>query len=137
LRYKKCYVNGRRIEWDFWNIGWSREAARFNAIAILTNLAAVEKNRLIMLSEPGLVNNIARVIHNERSDVARQCSALSIMNLSNGDREHVPELAGNDLLLESIIKITKEGAPETKRNAVIALFNVVSFVITEFKHLLR
>lgn len=60
------------------------EAARFNAIAILTNLAAVEKNRMIMLSEPGLVNNIARVVHNERSDVARQCVALAIMNLSNG-----------------------------------------------------
>ncbi len=60
------------------------EASRFNAIAILTNLAAVEKNRLVMLSEPGLVNNIARVVHNERSDVARQCSALAIMNLSNG-----------------------------------------------------
>ena len=60
------------------------EATRFNAIAILTNLAAVERNRLIMLSEPGLVNNIARVVHNERSDVARQCSALAIMNLSNG-----------------------------------------------------
>lgn len=29
------------------------EAARFNAIAILTNLAAIEKNRMIMLSEPG------------------------------------------------------------------------------------
>lgn len=100
------------------------EATRFNAIAILTNLAAVERNRLIMLSEPGLVNNIARVVHNERSDVARQCSALAIMNLSNGDREHVPELAGNDLLLESIIKLSKDESPETKRNAVIALFNV-------------
>mmetsp|Transcript_24955 Transcript_24955/g.37315 ORF Transcript_24955/g.37315 Transcript_24955/m.37315 type:complete len:716 (-) Transcript_24955:1701-3848(-) len=100
------------------------EASRFNSIAILTNLAAVEKNRLIMLSEPGLVNNIARVVHNERSDVARQCSALAIMNLSNGDREHVPELAGNDLLLEAIVKLTRDDLLETRRNAVIALFNV-------------
>lgn len=100
------------------------EASRFNAIAIMANLAAVEKNRMIMLSEPGLVNNIARVVNNERSDVARQCSSLAIMNLSNGDREHVPELAGNDLLLESIIKLSKDDSPETRRHAVIALFNV-------------
>ena len=60
------------------------EASRFNAIAIMANLAAVEKNRMLMLSEPGLVNNIARVVSNERSDVARQCSSLAIMNLSNG-----------------------------------------------------
>jgi len=42
------------------------EASRFNAIAVLTNLTSVEKNRMLMLSEPGLVNNIARVVHNER-----------------------------------------------------------------------
>ena len=100
------------------------EAARFNAIAILTNLAAVEKNRMLMLSEPGLVDNIARVVHNERSDVARQCSSLAIMNLSNGDREHVPELAGNDLILETIIKLIRDDDLETRRNAAIALFNV-------------
>jgi hypothetical protein len=100
------------------------EAARFNAIAILTNLAAVEHNRMTMLSEPGLVDNIARVVHNERSDVARQCSALAIMNLTYGDREHVPELAGNELILETIIKLIKDDDPETRRNAAIALFNV-------------
>jgi hypothetical protein len=100
------------------------EAARFNAIAVLTNLAAVEQNRMLMLSEPGLVNNIARVVHNERSDVARQCSSLAIMNLSNGDREHVPELAGNDLILETIIKLMKDDDLETRRNAAISLFNV-------------
>lgn len=95
----------------------------FNAIATLTNLAAVEENRMIMLSEQGLLDNIARVVHNERSDMARHCSALAIMNLSNGDREHVPEL-GSDLLLESIIKLLKDDVMETRRNAVIALFNV-------------
>ena len=100
------------------------EAARFNAIAVLTNLAAVEQNRMLMLSEPGLVDNIARVVHNERSDVARQCSSLAIMNLSNGDREHVPELAGNDLILDTIIKLMKDNDLETRRNAAIALFNV-------------
>lgn len=100
------------------------EAARFNVIATLTNLAAAEPNRMIMLAEPGLVDNIARVVHNERSDVARQCSALAIMNLSNGDREHVPELAGNDLLLETLIKLMGDDSPETRRNAAVALFNV-------------
>ena len=46
------------------------------------------------------------------------------MNLSNGDREHVPELAGNDLILETIIKLMKDDDLETRRNAAIALFNV-------------
>jgi len=55
------------------------EAARFNTIATLTNLAAHEANRMPMLREPGLLDNICRVVHNERSDVPKQCSALAIM----------------------------------------------------------
>ena len=46
------------------------------------------------------------------------------MNLSNGDREHVPELAGNDLLLETLIELMKDDNPENRRNAAVALFNV-------------
>ena len=55
------------------------EAARFNTIATLTNLAAHEANRMPMLHEPGLLDNICRAVHNERSDVPKQCSALAIM----------------------------------------------------------
>ena len=55
------------------------EAARFNTIATLTNLAAHEANRMPMLREPGLLDNICRAIHNERSDVPKQCAALAIM----------------------------------------------------------
>lgn len=55
------------------------EAARFNTIATLTNLAAHEANRMPMLREPGLLDNICRAVHNERSDVPKQCSALAIM----------------------------------------------------------
>ena len=55
------------------------EAARFNTIATLTNLAALEANRMSMLHEAGLLDNICRAVHNERSDVPKQCSALAIM----------------------------------------------------------
>lgn len=55
------------------------EAARFNTIATLTNLAALEANRMPMLREVGLLDNICRAVHNERSDVPKQCSALAIM----------------------------------------------------------
>ena len=55
------------------------EAARFNTIATLTNLAAHEENRMNMLHEPGLLDNICRAVHNERSDVPKQCAALAIM----------------------------------------------------------
>jgi len=99
------------------------EAARFNTIATLTNLAAAEENRVTMLAEPSLVDNIARIVQNERSDVARQCSALALMNLSNGDKEHVPEMA-TELLLETLMTLMKDDVPETRRNAAVALFNV-------------
>ncbi len=55
------------------------EAARFNTIATLTNLAAFEANRMSMLHEAGLLDNICRAVHNERSDVPKHCSALAIM----------------------------------------------------------
>jgi hypothetical protein len=100
------------------------EAARFNTIAILTNLAAHESNRMLMLHEPGLLDNICRVVHNERNEVPKQCSALAIMNLSNGDMDHVPEMARNDLVLETLLKLMKEDNPETRRNAVVTIFNV-------------
>ncbi|KAL9178326.1 hypothetical protein ACHAXT_001754 [Thalassiosira profunda] len=100
------------------------EAARFNTIATLTNLAALEDNRMPMLREPGLLDNICRAVHNERSDVPKQCSALAIMNLSNGDVDHVPEMARNDLVLETLLMLMKEDNPETRRNAVVTIFNV-------------
>lgn len=99
------------------------EAARFNTIAALTNLAAAEENRITMLTTPGLVDNIARIVQNERSDVARQCSALALMNLSNGDKNHVPEMA-SELLLETLVTLINDDLPETRRNAAVALFNV-------------
>jgi len=99
------------------------EAARFNTIATLTNLAAAEENRITMLQTEGLVDNIARIVQNERSEVARQCSALAIMNLSNGDKDHVPEMA-SELVLETLIILIKDELPETRRNAAVALFNV-------------
>ncbi|KAL7518573.1 hypothetical protein ACHAWX_003387 [Stephanocyclus meneghinianus] len=100
------------------------EAARFNTIATLTNLAALEENRMQMLREPGLMDNVCRAVHNERSDVPKQCSALAIMNLSNGDPDHVPEMASNDLVLETLLKLMKEDNPETRRNAVVTIFNI-------------
>jgi hypothetical protein len=100
------------------------EAARFNTIATLTNLAALEDNRMQMLQEPGLIDNVCRAVHNERSDVPKQCSALAIMNLSNGDPDHVPEMASNDLVLETLLKLMKEDNPETRRNAVVTVFNI-------------
>jgi len=100
------------------------EAARFNTIATLTNLAALESNRMSMLLEPGLLDNICRAVHNEHSDVPKQCSALAIMNLSNGDMDNVPEMASNDMVLETLLKLIREVNPETRRNAVVTIFNI-------------
>lgn len=101
------------------------EAARFHTIATLTNLAAVEENRLTMLREPRLVENIALLVQNERADVAKQCSALALMNLSNGDRHHVPEMS-SDLLLETLTSLIQDESltGDTRRNAAVTLFNV-------------
>jgi hypothetical protein len=46
------------------------------------------------------------------------------MNLSNGDPDHVPEMASNDLVLETLLKLMKEDNPETRRNAVVTIFNI-------------
>jgi hypothetical protein len=100
------------------------EAARFNTIATLTNLAALESNRMQMLLEPGLLDNICRAVHNEHNDVPKRCSALAIMNLSNGDMDNVPEMASNDMVLETLLKLIREDNPETRRNAVVTIFNI-------------
>jgi len=38
--------------------------------------------------------------------------------------DHVPEMARNDLVLETLLKLMKEDNPETRRNAVVTIFNV-------------
>lgn len=101
------------------------EAARFHTLATLTNLAASENNRRTLLQTPGLVDAIARVVPQERSDVARQCSALALMNLSHGDATIVPEMT-SELLLETLISLLQDKLPETRRNAAVALVNVAS-----------
>lgn len=45
------------------------------------------------------------------------------MNLSNGDKNHVPEMA-SELLLETLVTLINDDLPETRRNAAVALFNV-------------
>ena len=52
------------------------------------------------------------------------CLLLPFQNLSNGDMDHVPEMARNDLVLETLLKLMKEENPETRRNAVVTIFNV-------------
>ena len=56
------------------------ETVRFNTIAILTNLTALETNRILMLRGAGLLDKNCRAVHTyERSDVLKQCSALVVM----------------------------------------------------------
>lgn len=38
--------------------------------------------------------------------------------------DHVPEMARNDLVLETLLKLMKEDNPETRRNAVVTIFNI-------------
>ena len=38
--------------------------------------------------------------------------------------DHVPKMARNDLVLETLLKLMKEENPETRRNAVVTIFNV-------------
>ena len=46
------------------------------------------------------------------------------MNLSNGDMDNVPEMASNDMVLETLLKLIREVNPETRRNAVVTIFNI-------------
>lgn len=47
------------------------EAARFNVLACITNLGHADGNKITMLSEPGLIENISRIASNDMNDVAR------------------------------------------------------------------
>ena len=99
------------------------EAARFNAIATLTNLAFAEGNRMRMMTEPGLVLSISMVANSSQSEMARQCAALAIMNLSNGDDDTVPNISGNEFLLDTLVHLMDDPRPETRRNAAVAIYN--------------
>ena len=48
---------------------------------------------------------------------------VPMQNLSHGDIDHVPELANNELVLETLLHLMKDDNPVTKRNAVVTIFN--------------
>ncbi len=48
---------------------------------------------------------------------------VPLKNLSHGDINHVPELANNELVLETLLHLMKDDNPATKRNAVVTIFN--------------
>jgi hypothetical protein len=48
-----------------------------------------------------------------------------LLNLSNGDPDHVPEMASNDMVLETLLKLMKEDKPEPRKNAVVTIFNIL------------
>lgn len=100
------------------------EATRFNAIAIITNLAHADGNKMYMIAQPGLVEHVSRVASSDHNDVARRCASLAIMNLSNGDDNNIPDMTGNEFILDSLCRLMKDDAPETRRNAAVSLYNI-------------
>ena len=48
---------------------------------------------------------------------------VPMKNLSHGDIDHVPEIANNELVLETVLHLMKDDNPVTKRNAVVTIFN--------------
>jgi hypothetical protein len=46
------------------------------------------------------------------------------LNLSNGDPDHVPEMASNGMVLETLLNLMKEDNPEPRKNAVVTIFNI-------------
>mmetsp|Transcript_48006 Transcript_48006/g.71148 ORF Transcript_48006/g.71148 Transcript_48006/m.71148 type:complete len:550 (-) Transcript_48006:317-1966(-) len=99
------------------------EAARYSGLAVLTNMAQAEENRVVMASEPGLINAIAKMCRPEESEMARQCSGLALMHLSYGNKEHVP-LVDNEILLDALIDLMRDQNPEARKNACVALYNM-------------
>lgn len=100
------------------------DAARFSALATITNMAHDENNRIAMASEQNLIDSISRMAKYEESDMARQCSALALMNLSQGDSASVPLIDENEILLDTLVRLMGDEKPDTRRNAAIALYNI-------------
>lgn len=54
----------------------------------------------------------------------RKCASIAIMNISNGDEDNVPNLTGNEFILDSLMRLMKDERPETRKNALISLYNI-------------
>ena len=102
------------------------EAIRFNAIAVITNLAHADGNKMFMIAQPNLIENISRVASYDHHEVARRCASLAIMNLSNGDEDNIPDITGYEYILDSLVQLMRDEQAETRRNAAISLYNIAS-----------
>jgi len=100
------------------------EATRFNAIAIMTNLAHADGNKLYMMEHPNLMPNLCHVAQSDPNELAQRCSSLALMNLSHGDDSHVPDMTGHEYMLETLWKLLQEDPPEIRRNAAVSLYNL-------------
>jgi len=102
------------------------EAAQFNAVATITNLALDDRNRTTMLVEPSLVLNISIVANSANSEMMRQCAALAIMNLSHGNEDQAHAMTEQNFLLDTLVKLMDDENALTRRNAAVALYNLAS-----------
>jgi hypothetical protein len=88
---------------------------------ILANLAAGEKNRVLLFEHVGLLHNVLRVANLDSSDLARQHAVTVLQELAACTFLHV-SMASNDQLLGTLVKLAlKEKSMQTRESATTAL----------------
>lgn len=108
------------------------EAARFHAVAVLTNLAQLDGNRMRMIAVPSLVLHVSRVATTDPQDAARRCASLAIVNLSDGDEQHIPDMTGHGYVIDALLHLLNrhrdldddDARTDTRRNAILSLYNI-------------
>lgn len=81
---------------------------------------------MLMMTEPGLILSISAISNSAQNEMARQCAALAIMNLSNGDNNSIPDMTGREFLLDTLVRLMDDERPETRRNAAVAIYNLAN-----------
>jgi hypothetical protein len=88
---------------------------------ILANLAAGDKNKVLLYEQIGLLYNVLRIANMDTSDLARQHAAIVLQELAACTFLHV-SMASNDQLLGTLVKLAlKEKSMQTRESSISAL----------------
>jgi hypothetical protein len=93
---------------------------------VAMNLAAEERNKVIMFEKEGFLDGILRIAHMDTFDMARQNAALVIQELATCDVLHLP-LAQNDQLLGTLVKMAIVEKSLQTRESVITSLQTLAF----------
>lgn len=91
---------------------------------IAVNLINCDDNKARLLENPGLLDVILRVAHQDQSDLAREYAGLALMDLASAPANQVP-MAKDEKLLGTLVKIVLvEKVASARESAITAIQNL-------------